>query len=221
MLELLEYSIEKKMKHIPSALSQYSYLRHILQIVHKNNFNIVIGKPFGAQAYYLIWEKLRLRDKDKEIQYGVKHNDYDFINFSEETLGNALGVAGGIALADNKITYCNISDGALQMGPTLEAIQFIGENKLPIILTIDINNYQLTRKISNRINYYKNIFYKWDVVHIKFGESLNIFNDYINTCKPVVFLIETKKGCGVKEMEDNPIEWHYKKLKDINDVTIS
>ena len=217
ILSLLEYSIKYNIAHIPSALSQFYYIKHIWKILRKNNTPIFNGKPYGAQAFYILEKQFNGLSKSLMQIDDV----YPIIKHCGDNIGNTLGIAAGYTIDYNKTTYCNIGDATLQMGPTLEAIQFIGENKLPIILTIDINNYQLTRKISNRINYYKNIFYKWDVVHIKFGESLNIFNDYINTCKPVVFLIETKKGCGVKEMEDNPIEWHYKKLKDINDVTIS
>jgi transketolase len=34
--------------------------------------------------------------------------------------------------------------------------------------------------------------------------------------RPQVYFYKTKKGYGVKCMEDDPVEWHYKKLDENN-----
>jgi len=41
-----------------------------------------------------------------------------------------------------------------------------------------------------------------------------------NIRKPIVFLVETMKGDGVIEMIKDPIQWHYKQLEDISEVTL-
>ncbi len=216
ILEVVSYSIKNKLAHIPSALSQYSYLKYILSQV--KDFKIVIGKPFGAQAYYVIWESMyNLPDK---LSYGIKHDELDFVEFSEETLGNALGVASGIEIGSGQKVYCNISDGSFQMGPTLEAMQFIGFNKQKILLTVDCNEYQLTGKTTDIIGvsaetiseHFKN--YNWNVV---LTDNCDV--DVSNLELPVVIIYKTKKGHGVKEMEDNPMRWHYKNVKDLNEIT--
>jgi transketolase N-terminal domain/subunit len=233
--KLLDYSIKNNLKHIPSTLSQFSYLKYVLPII-KKDFNIVIGKPFGSQAYYTIWEELGYIKEDQELSYGVKHEELDFVNFSEETLGNALGVASGIATVSDKVTYCNISDGALQMGPTLEAIQYIGKNKQNIVLTVDFNGMQLTDSIQNTIGINSfNIeamfkMYGWNV-HFHDTRVLNsigmnmVIKQAIkfqeDTNKPTVIIFKTSKGQGVKEMEDDPVKWHYKSLDNIKEVTIN
>jgi transketolase N-terminal domain/subunit len=185
--------------------------------------NIIIGKPFGADAYYYVWKKIKWIKSSKKLSYGIKHTELDFVNFSEETLGNSLGVAAGIALGNYKKTWVNLSDAALQMGPTLEAIQFIGYKQLPIIVTIDYNSMQLTGNLRTKKQSIKKLFesFDWNVFEIKDKTEYYKFNNIFRLNGPTVILVYTKKGDGVKEMEDNPIEWHYKTLKDIREITIS
>lgn len=237
MKKILNYSIKNNLRHIPSALSQYSYLKYLLPKLDYSKINISVGKPFGSQAYYCIWEKLGLIKPNQKLSYGIKHKELDFVNFSEETLGNALGVAGGLSLAEpNKLTYCNISDGALQMGPTLEAIQFVGHNKLNILLTVDFNGMQLTDSTQNTmgINSFniEGIFelYNWNIhfydTRILNEYGMNLVIDIVlkeqkEIKKPTVIIFKTSKGQGVKEMEEDPVSWHYKELKNIENITIN
>lgn len=232
MKNLLKYSIKHNLRHIPSALSQYSYLKLLLPMLDYYNQNIVIGKPFGSQAYYTIWEDLGLLHPDKEFSYGIKHDEIGYVNFSEETLGNALGVASGIELANKKKTYVNLSDGALQMGPTLEAIQFIGKHKQNIFCTVDFNGMQLTGDTQSimginmfniesmfRIHGWQTIMTDTRCINEK-GIKMSI-ERALSSNNPVVLIFKTSKGQGVEEMEKDPVKWHYKELKDINEITIS
>lgn len=221
LTKLLDYSIKHKLGHIPSALSMFHYLYEIVQIVNKD-WNIVIGKPFGSQAYYILWNHFYNLNIDN-LSYGVKHDEIDFVDYSEETLGNALGVASGIAY-NGKRTWCNISDGALQQGATLEAIQFIGANNQDILLTIDYNNMQLTGKPSDIINmksetlmnYFEG--FGWRVYYLaEYDET--ILKKIADLKGPVVIFFKTIKGQGVVEMEQDPVYWHYKQLED-NEVTL-
>lgn len=159
----------------------------------------------------------------KKLGYGIKHEELNFIEYGEETIGNALGIASGIAISQDKPVYCNISDGCFQMGPTQEAIQFIGHHQQKIFLTIDCNEFQLTGNTNDIIGI--------DIEKIKRHFDIYGWHTYtIDTTKkfsipeitkfPSVILFKTKKGQGVKEMEENPQEWHYKELKDVNEITI-
>ena len=49
-----------------------------------------------------------------------------------------------------------------------------------------------------------------------------LLDDFIDGIKslPVVFLFRTIKGKGVLEMENDPVKWHYKELKNIDEITI-
>ena len=148
--EILDYSYKNNLGHIPSALSMSTYIPIIFKYINKNDI-IIIGKPFGSQAYYLTWKELGWLDNIDDLHPIVKHDEIDFVYYSEETIGNSLGVAAGVSLATDKKIYVNISDACLQMGPTLEAIQFIGKNGGNILVTVDYNNSQVTGKCSDII----------------------------------------------------------------------
>lgn len=218
--ELLKFSYENNLGHIPSALSMVDYLEVVFKYIKKTD-NIVIGKPFGSQAYYLIWKQLGWLRNIQNLHIGVKHKEIDFVDYSEETIGNALGVAAGISLASNKKTYVNITDGSLQMGNTLEAIQFIGHHNLDILVTVDFNDAQVIGKTSDIIpvnpviNFFKENKFKVYKVNGHDKEELdNILYKVIKKTEPTVIICYTKKGYPFKEMEENIKKWHYRKLNE-------
>ncbi len=122
------------------------------------------------------------------------------------------------------------------MGPTLEAIQFIGANQLNMLMTVDCNGMQLTENINKVINtnsrYISNILKQsgWDVLiyptitdenREDITKSIQYrLKNQTKTKIPTALLFETIKGHNVKEMEENPFGWHYKLLGDINEITI-
>lgn len=223
--DLLQYSIKNNLAHIPSALSMLSYLNFIFKNkIVTPDMNIIIGKPFGSQAYYLLWNKywnLPL----KKYSYIINHDEIDFIDFSEDMIGNSLGVAAGIYISNNKYTWVNISDATLQVGTTLEAIQLIGNLQQNILLTVDFNNEQLVSNFSKNsrmdIIDYESYFNSngWNSL-IVFNKEYESIYDFIKKEGPKVILFSTIKGDGVLEMKNDPIKWHYRKLKDIEEVTI-
>ena len=223
MKKLLHYSYINKLSHIPSALSMLDYIETIFKDkwVTKDDF-IIIGKPFGAQAYYMVWQKyLNLRDIEN-LSVGVKHDEIDFVDYSEETIGNALGVASGIAMTTDKRVWVNLSDAALQMGSTLEAIQFIGQHQQKnILVTIDWNNQQVTGKCSDiiSISQIKNMLmdYGWNAVVCIDGHDYESINrsliEAYNSTNPTVVFFKTIKGGKSKTLRDR--KWHYRKIEDL------
>lgn len=219
--QLLEYSFKHGLSHIPSAMSMIDYL----DVLFTNKFVtpndcIVLGKPFGAQSYYLIWQKLGYLDKIENLNVGVKHDEISFVDYSEETMGNALGVAAGIAMTTDRRVWVNLSDATLQMGNALEAIQFIGQRNLKnIVVTIDYNNAQVTGKVNEIvkvdpvIRFFKD--YNWFLQEVNGHDRLaleSVFSNLDSTI-PNVVVCHTRKGHGVKEMEKDIRKWHYKKIE--------
>lgn len=211
---LLEHSYEKGLSHIPSALSMLDYVYVLFDkgYVTKDD-KIIIGKPFGAQAYYQVWDLL-----DKELSIGVKHDEIDFVDFGEETMGNALGVAIGVAMATDKKVWVNITDGALQMGPTLEALQFIGQHKPKnLLVTIDYNGSQVTGKTRDILNT-DSVIMMMRTLGVNFidcdghdHEQLIKSYNKINGCS--IILCRTEKGHGVKSFTEDLKKWHYRKIE--------
>jgi transketolase len=221
--DLIKYSFDNKLSHIPSALSMLDYIdilftgKYIIPFKDK----IVLGKPFGSQAYYLIWKACGYLDDTETLSIGVKHNEISFVDFSEETMGNALGVASGIAHSTSDIVYVNLSDASLQMGSTLEAVAYIGAKQLKnIVVTIDYNQVQVTGKTDDIISvkplpaFFKN--YGWSVVHVDGHDHEKLHKSFANIGKkrnaPLVYFCHTIKGHGVDYMEADPITWHYKTI---------
>lgn len=219
--KLLEYSYEQQLTHIPSALSMLDYVDFIFShnIVTKNDL-IVIGKPFGSQAYYLVWKKIGWLDKIEHLSIGVKHDEIPFVDYGEETMGNALGVATGIAMTTKQRIWVNISDACLQMGNVLEALQFIGHNKINnLFVTVDYNNSQVTGKIDQIlkvepiINFCRTYGWCTQVVDGHDRQQLkHVFGNLTDNLPNIVFC-KTVKGKGVKQMEEDNKRWHYKKIE--------
>ncbi len=221
--EIVNYSRDQRLTHIPSALSMSTYVEFLFEnkIIVPYRDKIVLGKPFGSQTYYLLWKKMGLLKDIDNLSVGVKHNEIDFVDYGEETMGNALGVGAGIAISNkNKKVWVNISDATLQMGSTLEAIQYIGHNCIKnIFLTVDNNNYQVTGNTNNVLSVEPVIKlfqdYNWHVITVD-GHCKNTISKNLSSLdkikKPILINFITKKGNGVKYMEDNPIEWHYKTI---------
>jgi transketolase N-terminal domain/subunit len=219
--QLLEYSYQNGLSHIASAMSMLDYVDVLFteKVVTPDDV-IVIGKPFGAQAYYIIWRRLGFLDNIENLSVGVKHDEIAFVDYSEETMGNALGVAIGIAMTTDKRVWVNISDAALQMGNTLEAIQFIGHNNIKnIFLTVDYNDAQVTGSISDvlkikpTIQFFKE--YSWFVQEVDGHDKTKILAAYNNAVDtvPNVYIFHTQKGHGVKSIEQDIKKWHYRKIE--------
>jgi transketolase len=213
--ELLEYSYLKGLTHIPSALSMLDYVWVLFKNGHvKYEDKIVIGKPFGSQAYYLVWDLL-----DKNLSMGVKHEEIDFVDYGEETMGNALGVGIGMALATDKKVWVNITDGALQMGPTLEALQFIGHHKPKnLLVTIDYNGSQVTGTTKDILDVdpVLSMIRTSGVTYFEVdGHNRNdlqkTFQKTRGSCAVVV--CKTQKGHGVRSFTEDLKKWHYKKIE--------
>lgn len=216
--KLLQYSYKHNLAHIPSALSMFDYVWELFSKNHVTKATkIVIGKPFGAQTYYLIWKELGLLDDIDNLSVGLKHDEIPFVDYSEETMGNALGVGAGIAMATSEMVWINITDAALQMGNTLEAIQFIGQRQLKnIALTVDYNNSQVLGDTKNIIDVdpIKQMFsdYNW---HVEYDLKNFGMNE-----KPRVYIINTVKGDGIPSMMKDTKLWHYKKIETLTELQL-
>lgn len=226
--KILQFSFKNNCGHIASALSMIDYLEVLFlnNIIGQEDI-IILGKPFGSQSYYIIWKELGWISEIETLSMGVKQDEVPFVYFSEETMGNALGVAGGIALATDKKIWVNLSDASLQMGNTLEAIQFIGHNKLSnIFVTIDYNNAQVTGSILNIlsvepvIDFFKNN--GWCLYQVDGHDKSLLFDTFqkLDYQSPTVIICHTKKGYGVDIIENDIQKWHYNKIADEEELLL-
>ena len=227
--EVIRLSYKHKWSHIPSALSMYSYISALFDnnLIDVNNCNVVVGKPHGSQAYYIAWKRAGLIKTYKNLTTSLKYGEIPFVDYTIDILGDALGVGAGISYHNDKMTWVNIGDGALQMGNTLEAIMTIGHKKINnLILTIDYNNAQRCGSTDSILNVDPVIDfmrqYNWDVHVVDGHDKLKILSMWHkrDTTKPTAYIYNTIKGYGCNLMINNIMEWHYKTLdeKDLRQI---
>jgi transketolase len=114
-----------------------------------------------------------------------------------------------------------ISDGECQEGTTWESLLIGAKHQLDnLVVLVDYNKIQALFRLKDALPL-KNLSAKfkafnWDCINVKDGHS---FKSLIPSLKrknkkgkPLAIIINTIKGKGIKEFEDDPI-WHARKLQ--------
>jgi transketolase len=157
----------------------------------------------------------------------VNHN-LSGVEHSTGSLGHALGVACGCALALKRKGRTNsvfaiLSDGELDEGSNWEAILFAAHHRLDnLTIVIDYNKIQSFGTVSEVMSLEPLIdkfhAFNWDVTEVD-GHSIDDLQSLLVTCKakrsgsPKCVIAHTVKGKGVSFMENNLL-WHYRSPSD-------
>ena len=201
IINLLYDSYIYKLGHIPSALS-------ILPIVLKlkdSKTPIIIGKSFGIQAWFIDENIKNFFIKNKEYKILTKDffNNSSFnVKYCQQQLGLAAGFSVGYSIHKNQC-ICLLSDGDVFLESTLSAIDISFKLNLPINFIIDSNNCQLFNSKSVNSLLEKYVYKEYSI------------NDFLsNELKngPFITIVKTIKGYGIKTLEENPKDWHYRLL---------
>ena len=223
--EILKMSFNAQVAHVPSAFSMCDYLGVLFEkTVSPYTHRFVLGKPFGAQAYYALFSYYGWIQKDLSA-YGslipewryIIQKEHPLVSYIDETMGNCLSVACGMALTGRPV-FVNISDAAFQEGTVWESVLFAGAHHLnSIIMTIDNNNMQALGSVSDILDIgfleSKLCDFGWSVYGCN-GHDINELHCVVNKVhtsraqKPHAIVMHTQKGHGVSFLEDN-LSWHY------------
>lgn len=135
------------------------------------------------------------------------------IDVTTGSLGQGISIASGIAMGlkiskkDNKV-FCIIGDGEAQEGQVWEAFQFIAHNKLNnMVIFIDYNKQQLDGNLEEIVRPYsfeeKAKSFGLDALTVP-GDDVNKIKEAILSLKdkPLVIVLDTIKGQGVKFIEN-------------------
>ena len=238
-LKSVEMCCEGNSSHIGSILSCADILSvlysRVLNYNPKNpNFEhrdrFLLSKGHAGAGLYATLAKVGFLDesilethyKNGSILSGhVCHKYFPGIEFSTGSLGHALPVCVGIALAlklkkiSSKV-YCLMSDGELDEGSNWEAFlsaAHYGLNNL--IAIIDRNRLQsiedtettlMLEPLSEKLKAFN-----WNVLTIDGHNHDDLENALLqeNSSKPTLVIANTIKGKGVSFME-NKVVWHYR-----------
>lgn len=149
------------------------------------------------------------------------------IELSTGSLGHALGIACGVALAAKRRqkpyhTYVIVSDGELDEGSNWEAILFAPHHQLNnLTLIVDYNKIQSFGRTEEVLSleplHDKFTAFGWHAIECDGHDHPAIsaaLSDAANaSTRPTVVIAHTVKGKGVSFMEDK-LAWHYKSPND-------
>ena len=117
--------------------------------------------------------------------------------------------------------FVMISDGECQEGTTWESLLIAAKHKLDnLVVIVDYNKIQALSRLKDALPL-KNLSNKfkafnWNCIEVKDGHSFKplatSFKKKNKKGKPLVVIINTVKGKGIKEFEDDPI-WHARKIQ--------
>ena len=169
-LEVLELAVLKGKGHLGGTYSCLDllvalYYGDVLNI-NANNFEgnqrdrFILSKGHACLALYVILEDLGIITKDALNSYGENGGlgaqldiSVPGVDWNTGSLGHALGVVSGIAMAskmNNKSfhAYTILGDAEMAEGSVWEALRFIKESNLPNIeIYVNVNGYAAYDKV--------------------------------------------------------------------------
>ena len=219
--------------HIGGAISMVEILTVIYsQFVNRKKNKFILSKGHGFLGllstlnYYGYISDEEASTYQKNGSHFIAHpiaSEKYFIESSNGSLGQGLSFGCGIAISNkikknNEKVYVLLGDGECYEGSNWEAAITATEQNLDNIYSIiDCNGYQNDGKISDKMNFL-NIAKKWkgfgwNVIVIN-GHDINQIIKSLKTKKknvPTAIIAKTKKGKGIKFMENNN-DWHHNRL---------
>mgnify|MGYP001270654575 CR=1 FL=1 len=213
--------IKKGEAHLGGSFSIIEILITFYYLILKKNDKFILSKSHASFPLCLI-----LRDKGlkPKITTHLEIDEKNGIHCTTGSLGHGFPIATGMAFARKKRgkkgkIFVLISDGECQEGTTWESLLIASKHKLNnLTLLIDYNKIQALSRLDDALplnNLSKKIkSFNWNCITIKDGHSFKslISNLKKKNKKPTAIILNTVKGKGIKEFENDPV-WHARKLR--------
>jgi transketolase len=240
--KIIQLAHANKASHVGGALSVVDMLSvlysNVLKYKTKNpdwedRDRFFYSKGHACTALYAILQEVGFYDEQalnsftQNGSYFTSHVNHKVpgIELSTGSLGHALSVACGVALAGkrkktNWQVYTILSDGELNEGSNWEALLFAPHHKLNnLTVVIDYNKIQSFGKVSEVLNleplHEKMTSFGWEVYEVDGHNHEQLLDSFlIKNEKPKCIIAHTIKGNGVPFME-NDLAWHYKSPNDL------
>ena len=231
-LRLLKMHFESGVGHIGGNLSALDILLTLHHRVMRREDRFILSKGHAAGALYItLWSLGRLseeqletfhRDHTQLAGHPVPHGLAD-IPLSVGSLGHGLGLAAGVALA-NQLSgragrvFCLVSDGEWNEGSTWESLGFLAHHRLlQLVLVVDLNGLQgfgTTSEVFDLGSLSGKLTEFGLEVREVDGHDPAALERALSAApadRPVAVIARTIKGHGVSFME-HELEWHYRSL---------
>jgi transketolase len=208
---IVEVAYKVQAGHIASSLSCVDIIQWVY--AHKKpEDRFILSKGHAALALYAVLEKQGILSKGTLDRFGEGglpgHPDRllcEGVEFSSGSLGHGLAFAAGLALGmrlkkEPGIVYVLMGDGECQEGSVWEAARLAARLELPVVAVVDNN---LTHQ-----GFYGSQF---EILGWKQGlltQNIGLYD------LPLIVVMDTVKGKGVKRMEKDPGAWHHRQPND-------
>ena len=216
--------IKKKEAHLGGSFSMIEILISLYEKVLGKNDKFILSK---AHASFPLCILLRSKGLKPKIKTHLEIDSKNGIYCTTGSLGHGLPISIGMAFAKAKLEkpgkiFVLISDGECQEGTTWESLLIAAKHKLNnLVVIVDYNKIQALSKLDDALPL-KSLSAKFksfncNCINIKNGHS---FAEIINGFKkiklfkdtsPTVLIVNTVKGKGIKEFENDPI-WHARQV---------
>ncbi len=216
--------IEKKEAHLGGSFSMIETLLTLYEVVIKKNDKFILSKSHASFPLCLLLKEKGLNPK---LTTHLELDPENGIYCTTGSLGHGLPIATGMAFSRKKQKikgkiYVMISDGECQEGTTWESLLIASAHKLDnLVLIVDYNKIQALSRLKDALplenlsSKFKS--FNWNTIFVKNGHS---FKSLISSLKkknkngrPLAIIVNTVKGKGIKEFENNPV-WHARKLEE-------
>jgi len=215
--------IKKGEAHLGGSFSIIEILLTLYNVIIKKNDKFILSKSHASFPLCIILQEKGLNPRlTTHLDLDTKNG----IHCTTGSLGHGLPIATGMAFAKKlqKIpgkVYVMISDGECQEGTTWESLLIGSKHKLDnLVVIVDYNRIQALSRLKDVLPLEdlskKFKAFNWKCIEVKNGHSfkslVTSFKKKNKKGKPLAIIINTVKGKGIKEFEDDPI-WHARKLQ--------
>ena len=215
--------IQKGEAHLGGSFSMIEILLTLYEVIIKKNDKFILSK---AHASFPLCILLKEKGLNPKLTTHLELDTKNGIHCTTGSLGHGLPIATGMAFAkkqqknSGKI-YVMMSDGECQEGTTWESLLIAAKHKLDnLVVIVDYNKIQALSRLKDALPLAnlssKFRAFNWDCIEVKDGHSFKSliasFKKKNKKEKPLAIIVNTIKGKGIKEFEDDPI-WHARKLQ--------
>jgi transketolase len=213
--------IDKKEAHLGGSFSMIEIIVCLFEKILRSKDKFILSKAHASFPLCII---LREKGYKPRLTTHLELDEKNGIYCTTGSLGHGFPIAAGRALAKKILKekgriFVMISDGECQEGTTWETLLIGAKHKLNnLVLIIDYNKIQALTWIEEILplnNLKKKIeSFNWDCIEVKNGHNIKeLFKAFTKKIskKPRAIIINTIKGKGIKEFENDPI-WHARKL---------
>jgi transketolase len=223
-LETFFAFIKKGEAHLGGAFSMIEIIITLYETILKKNDKFILSKAHASYPLCLLLRKKGLKPK---LTTHLEIDKKNGIHCTTGSLGHGLPMAVGMAFAKKKQNlkgkiYVLISDGECQEGTTWESLLIANKHQLDnLVIIVDYNKIQALSKLEDALPL-ESLSQKFKAFNCKcinvvdghsYKSLYNSFKTRNETKKPVVIIVNTIKGKGIKEFENDPA-WHARKIQD-------